>query len=126
MEHDNSNAQLMHEIGKIAGKLDTLGDAVNDNLANLRQDIQHVRDDMCRIHSEHTASLQQLREEIDRIVAKSERRMEARLNATNIRVDRLEEQDKRFIAKLASLTAAGGGIGSMITIIGTELLKRMI
>lgn len=125
MEHDNSNA-LMHEIGKIAGKLDMLGDAVNDNLTNLRQDIQHVRDDMNRIHAEHSAGLQQLREEIVRMIAQSERRMEARLNATNIRVDRLEEQDKRFIAKLASLTAAGGGIGSMITIIGTELLKRMI
>ncbi len=126
MEHDNSNAQLMHQIGKIAGKLDMLSDAVNDNLTNLRQDIQHVREDMNRIHAEHSAGLQQLREEIVRMIAQSERRMEARLNATNIRVDRLEEQDKRFIAKLASLTAAGGGIGSMITIIGTELLKRMI
>ena len=123
---ENNNSQLMHEIGKVVGKLDTLSDAVNDNLANLRQDIQRVRDDMNRIHAEHSVSIQQLREEIVRMIDQSEKRMDERLDETNHRVDRLEEQDKRFIAKLASLTAAGGGIGSMITIIGTELLKRVI
>ncbi len=125
MEHDNSNAQLMHEIGKIAGKLDTLGDAVNDNLANLRQDIRHVRDDMNRIHAEHSAGLQQLREEIVRMIAQSEKRMESRLDDTNRRVDRLEAEDKKLIAKLAGLTAAGGGVGSALTLVATEILKRI-
>lgn len=125
MENNNNNAQLMHEIGKVVGKLDTLGDAVNDNLANLRQDIQHVRADMNRIHAEHSAGLQQLREEIVRMIAQSEKRMESRLDDTNRRVDRLEAEDKRLIAKLAGLTAAGGGIGSILTLAGTELIKRI-
>ena len=43
MNDNNNNSQLMHEMGKIAGKLDTLADAVNDNISSLRQDIQQVR-----------------------------------------------------------------------------------
>ena len=126
MNDNNNNAQLMHEMGKIAGKLDTLADAVNDNIGSLRQDIQQVRSEMIRIHTVQSASLQQLRDDLTKMIEQSEERTAARLEDTNRRVDRLEEEDKRVIAKLAGLTAAGGGVGSALTLVATEILKRVM
>lgn len=123
---NNNNSQLMHEIGKISGKLDTLADAVNDNIGSLRQDVQNVRSEMIRIHTAQSASLQQLRDDLTKMIEQSEERTAARLEDTNRRVDRLEEEDKRVIAKLAGLTAAGGGVGSALTLVATEILKRVM
>ena len=119
----DNNSQLMHEMGKIAGKL---ADAVNDNIGSLRQDVQNVRSEMIRIHTAQSASLQQLRDDLTKMIEQSEERTAARLEDTNRRVDRLEEEDKRVIAKLAGLTAAGGGIGSALTLVATEILKRVM
>ena len=124
--NNENNSQLMHEMGKIAGKLDTLADAVNDNIGNLRHDIQQVRSEMIRIHSEQSARMQQLRDDLTKMIEQSEERMAARLDDTSRRVDRLEEEDKRVISKLAGLTAAGGGIGSALTLVATEILKRVL
>lgn len=120
-DKDNSmsgTAKIMHELGKISGKLETMDKAQANRM-------QTMREDMLRSHREHSEAIASLRIEVRQMIADAEARTDKRFEELADRVERLEAEDKRMLEKVAGIATAGGGIGSALVVAGMELFKRL-
>ena len=120
-ENENKNVitiRIMHELGQISGKLETM-----DKNMSSRMDM--MRDDMLRAYQEHAGAIADLRQEVKKMITESEMRTDKRLDELTERIEKLESEDKRLIEKVAGAATVGGGVGGTLVMAGMELIKRL-
>lgn len=117
-ERDAITIRIMHELGQISGKLETM-----DKNMSSRMDM--MRDDMLRAYQEHAGAISDLRQEVKKMITESEMRTDKRLDELTDRIVKLESEDKRLIEKVAGAATVGGGVGGTLVMAGIEILKRL-
>lgn len=115
---DAITIRIMHELGQISGKLETM-----DKNMSSRMDM--MRDDMLRAYQEHACAISDLRQEVKKMITESEMRTDKRLDELTERIEKLESEDKRLIEKVAGAATVGGGVGGTLVMAGMELIKRL-
>lgn len=102
-----------------------------DQAAALIKGFGELTGEMRAMHHTFSSSLNAMREDIRRIETASNERsnrledsLVKRMDSIGTRVTNLENEDKRMIEKVASLSALGGGVGGALAAGLVELIKR--
>lgn len=110
-EQRDDHAQVMHSIGQLTGAVQAMHQGLTARIEDIKADIRRLEGSQS--------------ERMDRIEATLGKRIDGLEESLGKRVADLEKEDKRLIAKTATLSATGGGIGGALAAVAVEVIKRM-
>jgi t-SNARE complex subunit (syntaxin) len=112
------HAQVMHSIGQLTG-------AVQSMHQGLTARIEDIKGDIRRLEQAQGERMNRIEESLGQRIDNLELNVGKRIDGLGTRVTDLEKEDKKLIAKTASLGAVGGGIGGALAAAAVELIKRI-
>ncbi|MCK9636001.1 MAG: hypothetical protein M0R41_06960 [Methylobacter tundripaludum] len=111
--------------GDIMHSLGQLTGAVQTMHQGLTARIEDIKEDIRRLDNASNARMDRIEESLIRQIAEQNDATNKRIDGLGSRVFSLENEDKRLIEKIAKFSAVGGGAGGALVAAAVELIKRL-
>ena len=112
------NSQIMHGLGQLTGAVQAMDRGITAR-------IEDIRDDIRRLEAAQNERMDRIEDSLGQRIDNLEASVGKRIDGLGTRVTNLEAEDKRLIEKTAKLSALGGGVGGALAAAAVELIKRM-